>query len=64
MTQFALKWILMHDGVTCAIPGAKTVEQASENFSVSDLPEIGYDVMIRLKNLYNDQIAPYVHHRW
>ena len=64
MTQFALKWILMHDGVTCAIPGAKTVEQASENFSVSDFPEIGYDVMIRLKNLYNDQIAPYVHHRW
>ena len=23
LTQFALRWILMHDAVTCAIPGAK-----------------------------------------
>src|SRR4051794_29898321 len=28
LTQFALRWILMNDGVTCAIPGAKRPEQA------------------------------------
>ena len=64
MTQFALKWILTHQGVTCAIPGAKTPIQSQENFSVSELPEIGSDVLIRLQNLYADQIAPYVHQRW
>jgi len=64
MTQFALKWILTHQGVTCAIPGAKTPSQSQENFSVSELPEIGSDVLIRLQNLYADQIAPYVHQRW
>ena len=32
LTQFALRWILMFDAVTCAIPGAKTPAQAEENF--------------------------------
>ena len=27
MPQFALRWILMHDAVSCAIPGAKRPEQ-------------------------------------
>ncbi len=31
LTQMALRWILMFDAVTCAIPGAKHVEQVEEN---------------------------------
>ena len=31
MTQFALRWILMFDAVTCAIPGAKNPQQAEDN---------------------------------
>ena len=31
LTQLALRWILMFDGVTCAIPGARTAAQAREN---------------------------------
>ncbi|MDZ7763017.1 MAG: aldo/keto reductase [Melioribacteraceae bacterium] len=37
MVQFALKWILMHDAVTCAIPGARNVNQVEQNSSVSDI---------------------------
>ena len=31
MSQFALRWILMFDAVTCAIPGGKRAEQVADN---------------------------------
>ena len=31
MPQFALRWILMHDAVSCTIPGAKNPKQAEDN---------------------------------
>ena len=31
MSQFALRWILMFDAVTCAIPGGKRSEQVADN---------------------------------
>jgi len=64
MGQFALKWILMSEGVTCAIPGAKTVAQAEQNFSVSEFPELDAATMDKLSGLYSHHIAPYVHQRW
>jgi len=45
MAQFALRWILMHEAVSCAIPGAKTPAQASDNAAASDLPEFSDDTM-------------------
>jgi len=64
MAQFALKWILMSKGVTCAIPGAKTEAQAIDNFSASDLPDLDETTMKALADLYWSRIAPYVHQRW
>lgn len=64
LTQFALRWILMHEAVTCAIPGAKRPEQVEENVSASDLPPLSYDVMQRVKELYAEKIRPLVHHYW
>lgn len=64
MTQFALKWILMFDAVTCAIPGAKTPAQAADNFSASDLPALTADQMQKIRAIYESKIAPVVHHRW
>ena len=64
MAQFALKWILMHEGVTCAIPGARTVRQAEDNFTASDLPPLDSKTLERLKDLYRTKLAPYVHQRW
>ncbi len=64
MAQFALKWILMHEAVSCAIPGAKTIRQAEDNFSASDLPALEPETMQKLSHLYQAKIAPYVHQRW
>lgn len=64
MAQFALKWILMFDGVTCAIPGAKTPAQATDNFNASEKPALDDAVMEQIAKLYWAKIAPYVHQRW
>ena len=37
MAQWALRWVLMEDSVTCVIPGARTVAQARENAAAADL---------------------------
>ena len=64
LTQFALRWILMHDAVTCAIPGAKRPEQVEENISAADLPPLSEEVMRQISALYEEQIRPQVHHYW
>ena len=64
LSQFALRWILMHDAVTCAIPGAKTSEQAEANAAAADLPALSADQMRAVRDVYDRLIAPHVHHRW
>lgn len=64
MAQFALRWILMNEGVTTVIPGAKNAEQAKANNVASDLPPLTDAAMAALRKLYLDKIAPYVHQRW
>ena len=64
MTQFALRWILMFDAVTCAIPGAKRPAQADENFTAADLPALTDKTMAEVQGIYEDQIRPLVHHYW
>jgi len=64
MVQFALRWILMFDAVTCTIPGAKRPSQAEENFSVSDLSPLSNETMKKVKDIYNKYIRESVHHYW
>lgn len=64
MVQFALKWILMHDAVTCAIPGARNVDQVEQNSSASEISEIPADIMDEVKNIYNTYIKDSVHQLW
>jgi aryl-alcohol dehydrogenase-like predicted oxidoreductase len=64
LTQFALRWILMFDAVTCAIPGAKRAEQAEVNIAAADLPSIDATTMERVKVIYDEMIRPLVHHYW
>ena len=64
MTQFALKWILMFDAVSLAIPGAKNALQARENAAASDLPELSPETMRRVNEIYDAYIRPQVHQRW
>jgi aryl-alcohol dehydrogenase-like predicted oxidoreductase len=64
MAQFALKWILMQEAVTVVIPGAKNKTQAEDNAAASDLAPFSAEVMAETKAIYDEMIAPYVHHRW
>ena len=64
MSQFALRWILMFDAVTCAIPGGKRAEQVEDNCRASDLPPLTPDVMAAVRSIYDDKIRPLVQHRW
>ena len=64
MAQFALRWILMFDAVTCAIPGAKRPAQAEDNVRAADLPPLSDDVMRAVRELYERRIRPLVHHYW
>ncbi|MEI6001366.1 aldo/keto reductase [Paraburkholderia bengalensis] len=64
MAQFALRWILMNQGVTTVIPGAKNVAQARGNSEASELPPLSDSAMAVLRALYLEKIAPHVHHQW
>ncbi len=64
LPQLALKWILMFDAVTCAIPGAKRAAQAAENCAASDLPALPEGTMRAIRQVYDSRIRALVHHRW
>ena len=64
MAQLALRWILMHEGITTTIPGAKTPEQARANAAAADLPALPPATMERIAELYATRIRPLVHQRW
>ncbi len=64
MAQFALRWILMFDAVTCAIPGAKNSKQASDNTATVDLPALSDRQMGEITRLYDRFVREQVHFRW
>ena len=64
MSQFALRWILMFDAVTCAIPGAKRPNQVEENVAAADLPALSEDVMQKVNEIYETRIRSLVHQYW
>jgi aryl-alcohol dehydrogenase-like predicted oxidoreductase len=64
MSQFALRWILMFDAVSCAIPGGKRPEQVADNCHASDLAPLSAETMAVIKRIYDEKIAPQVHQRW
>jgi aryl-alcohol dehydrogenase-like predicted oxidoreductase len=64
MTQFALRWILMFDAVSCAIPGGKNPEQVADNCGASDLSTLTENEMNEIRSIYEQKIRPQVHHRW
>ncbi|MBS1854156.1 MAG: aldo/keto reductase [Acidobacteria bacterium] len=64
LTQFALRWILMFDAVTCAIPGGKRPGQVAENCAASDLPPLSDAAMMTVRRVYDERIRASVHPRW
>jgi len=64
LAQLAMAWILQHDAVTCAIPGAKRPAQVEENVRSAEVPPLSAATLARIDELYRTQIRPLVHQRW
>ena len=64
MPQFALRWILMFDAITCAIPGGKRPSQVQDNDRAADLPQLSDEVMAKIEGIYQKYIFEHVHHYW
>ncbi|MFY9804051.1 MAG: aldo/keto reductase [Candidatus Acidiferrales bacterium] len=64
MSQFALRWILMYDAVTCAIPGGKRPEQVTDNCHASEQPPLSAAAMAAVRRIYDQMIAPLIGNRW
>jgi len=64
MAQMALRWILMFDAVSCAIPGAKRPSQVEDNVPAADLPPVSEAAMAKLREIYDQHIRSLVHHLW
>ena len=64
MAQFALRWILMFDEVSCVIPGAKRPDQLADNVAAAELGELSPSTMSKALEVYDRLIKPLVHQRW
>jgi aryl-alcohol dehydrogenase-like predicted oxidoreductase len=64
LAQFALRWILMHPAVSCAIPGGKNPGQVEDNVAAAEMPPLSEGTMQRVKEIYDRSVRPEVHHLW
>jgi hypothetical protein len=54
----------MFPAVSCAIPGAKSPQQAKDNAGASALPALDGRLMDAVQVVYDDLIRPHVHQSW
>ncbi len=64
LAQLALRWILMHPAVSCAIPGAKRTDQVDDNVAAAEMPPLSEELMDRIREIYDSSIRQEVHHLW
>lgn len=64
LTQLALRWILTFPEVSCAIPGARTPDQARANAAAANLPALDVQAMRAAREVYDTHIRPHVHALW
>jgi aryl-alcohol dehydrogenase-like predicted oxidoreductase len=64
LAQLALRWILIHPAVSCAIPGAKRPNQLEDNLAAAGMPALSEETMERIRQIYDRYVRPEVHHQW
>ena len=62
--QYAIRWILMFDEVSCVIPGASRIEQVDSNLASVDLPAFTNEQMKKVEDIYNKYFKADIHHLW
>ncbi|MDW7658286.1 MAG: aldo/keto reductase, partial [Bacillota bacterium] len=64
LAQYALRWILMFDAVSCVIPGASRPDQVDSNVVAADMPPLSNAQMQGVRDIYDSLIRPGVHQLW
>jgi aryl-alcohol dehydrogenase-like predicted oxidoreductase len=64
LAQFALRWILMHPTVSCAIPGGKNPSQVEDNVAAAGMAPLSDEAMRRAREIYDEYVRDEVHHLW
>jgi aryl-alcohol dehydrogenase-like predicted oxidoreductase len=64
LAQFALRWILMHPAVSCAIPGGKNPSQVEDNVAAAAMTPVPDETMRRTREIYDEYVRDEVHHLW
>lgn len=64
LNLYALRWILMFDGVSTVIPGASKPEHIMSNVKAASLPPLTQHQMNEVKRIYDTYIKEHVHHLW
>jgi aryl-alcohol dehydrogenase-like predicted oxidoreductase len=64
MAQWALRWILMNEAVTCVIPGGRRAAQIEDNVGAAELAPLSPEVMAAVREIYDVRIKPLVHPYW
>lgn len=64
LAEYALRWILMNDYVSCVIPGASRLSQVEDNIKASGLEPLSDEQMECTEEVYQKYIKKHVHHLW
>lgn len=64
LAPVALKWILMHEEVSCIIPGASKSEQVISNNEALNIGPLSKNQLDGVNKVYEDKIKKLVHYYW
>jgi aryl-alcohol dehydrogenase-like predicted oxidoreductase len=64
LPELALRYIASFPAVTCAIPGARRVEQVEQNVAAGSKGPLDSGLLAELATLYATDVRPFVHQRW
>ncbi|MDR1134267.1 MAG: aldo/keto reductase [Synergistaceae bacterium] len=64
LSEYALRYILMHCEVSCVIPGASRASQLTRNLKAMDVSPLTPTQMNAVKNVYETYIKDPVHYLW
>ncbi|MFA9455684.1 aldo/keto reductase [Halalkalibacter sp. AB-rgal2] len=60
LTQAALRWILDQEGITCAIPGFKTVKQIEDNLKAINVSPFTKQEIEKLSSFYKEEVHQHI----
>ena len=64
LAPLALRWILMHEEVSCVIPGASRPDQVRSNLLADDIPDLTEYQLYEVDEIYREDIKSQVHQLW